>query len=283
MPRSLARALVPRRVRAALRSRLTARPEPLSTHERSQLVGGPEPVSRWFGIDRGLPVDRYYIERFMERYGGADAPLGEGIRGRVLEVAEHLYVRGPQAFAARDVDGPQPPLLPEIDTVDVLDLSPGNDRATIVADLTGDDGVPSEAFDCVICTQVLQFVFDVRSAVRTLHRALRPGGVVLATVPALSQICPPELAMSHELETEDYPGGLAAPVDRWRMTVEGARALFEERFGAGNVVVEGYGNLRAAVGFLQGLAAEDFERGELDARDSTYPVLVGVCALRRGP
>jgi hypothetical protein len=42
------------------------------------------PVSRWFGFDRGLPVDRRYIEGFLRRYSS-------DIRARVLEVGDSAY------------------------------------------------------------------------------------------------------------------------------------------------------------------------------------------------
>ena len=58
-----------------------------------------------------------------------------------------------------------------------------NPRATIVADVTNLDGVESETFDCIVLTQVLQLVYDVRSAMRALARVLAPGGVLLATLP----------------------------------------------------------------------------------------------------
>ena len=44
------------------------------------------PVSTSFGCDRGTPIDRYYIEKFL----AAQADL---IRGRVLEVGEDTYSR----------------------------------------------------------------------------------------------------------------------------------------------------------------------------------------------
>ena len=43
-----------------------------------------DPVSRMYGADRGKPVDRWYIERFLAAHT-AD------VRGRVLEVAETTY------------------------------------------------------------------------------------------------------------------------------------------------------------------------------------------------
>src|ERR1044071_606160 len=44
------------------------------------------PISREFGLDRGQPIDRYYVEDFLER-NAAD------IRGRVLEVGDDRYTR----------------------------------------------------------------------------------------------------------------------------------------------------------------------------------------------
>src|SRR5262245_28966028 len=44
------------------------------------------PFSRRFGFDRGLPVDRYYIERFLVAHA-------HDIHGRVLEVKDDDYTR----------------------------------------------------------------------------------------------------------------------------------------------------------------------------------------------
>ena len=68
----------------------------------------------------------------------------------------------------------------------------GNPQATIVGDLTDAPQIPNDAFDCAIVTQTLQFVYDVRAALATLHRILAPGGVLLATVPGITKISPPE-------------------------------------------------------------------------------------------
>jgi hypothetical protein len=116
--------------------------------------------------------------------------------------------------------------------------------------------------------------------VRSLHRLLKPGGVVLATVPGISQLCTPELAVQEGLTLADFPEGSIAPVDRWRLTPSAAESLFGEVFGDANVTVEAYGNVLTAAGLLQGLAARDFDRDELDRRDPDYPVVVGVCAIR---
>ena len=129
-----------------------------------------------------------------------------------------------------------------ITRVDVLHPTPDNPKATVVADLTCADHVPGNTFDCIVLTQVLPFILNVPAAVRTLHRILRPGGVVLATVPGISQIVRYDM---------DRWG------DYWRFTSLSARKLFEAEFAGGSVEVESHGNVLTATGFLQGLSTRD--------------------------
>ncbi len=205
------------------------------------------PVSRRFGWDRGgLPVDRYYIEQFLARRA-AD------IAGHVLEVRDDTYTR---QFGGDRVT-----------RSDVLHPTPGNPKATMVADLTAADHLRGDTFDCIVLTQVLPFIPEVQAAVRTLHRILRPGGVVLATVPGISQIVRYDM---------DRWG------DYWRFTSLSARRLFECAFPDGEVTVETHGNVLAAMAFLQGLSSRDLRPEELDFRDPDYEVLITVRAVRHG-
>jgi SAM-dependent methyltransferase len=146
---------------------------------------------------------------------------------------------------------------------EVLHVVPGNPKATIVADLTDADHVPSEAFDCIILTQVLPFIRDSRAAVRTLHRVLAPGGIVLATVPGISQID------RHEMDRWG---------DYWRFTSLSARVLFEDVFAPQLVSVEAYGNVLSAAALLYGLASTELRQEELDHRDPDYEVVITVRA-----
>jgi hypothetical protein len=63
-----------------------------------------------------------------------------------------------------------------------IPFQPNSPHATVVADLTRGDVVSPRIFDCIISTQTLQFIYYVCSAIETLHRILKPGGVVLAAV-----------------------------------------------------------------------------------------------------
>lgn len=185
-----------------------------------------------------------YVERFVGDHA-AD------IRGRVLEIAAPDYT-------ARFGTG--------VEKVDILHATEGNPEATIVGDLADAPQIPADAFDCAIVTQTLQFVYDVRAALATLHRILAPGGVLLATVPGITKISPPEDEVYGEW---------------WHYTARSVRRLAEEAFGEGNVQVEAYGNVLAATGFLYGLAASDLRPDELSARDPLYEVIVGVRAVKR--
>ncbi|HET7218043.1 MAG TPA: glycosyltransferase [Vicinamibacterales bacterium] len=202
------------------------------------------PISGDFGFDRGTPIDRYYIERFLERHASE-------IVGRVLEVGDDSYTR---RFGATRVT-----------QADVLHVHAGNPRATFVGDLTDAAVLPENTFDCIVLTQTLQLIYDVRLAVSRLHRALAPGGVVLVTVPGISQIDRGEWGASWY----------------WSFTRTALERLFAEVFGRDEVLVEHHGNVFAATAFLHGLALEEIDRRKLDPFDMAYPVIVAVRARKR--
>jgi SAM-dependent methyltransferase len=232
----LANRLTPE-TRVALRKRVQRirRPGRLGSLRRTT------PLSDEWGRDRGTPIDRYYIERFIDRERAC-------IRGRVLEVLDSAYT---QRFG-RDVE-----------RSDVLDIDPTNREATLVADLAAADAIASASFDCVILTQTLQYVYDLRSAVQHLYRMLAPGGVVLCTLPSVSRIA------RRCLETE-----------YWRFTGASARSLFEGSFREGAVDVETHGNVLTSIAFLAGLAAEELSDRELVDTDPFFPSVVSVRARR---
>lgn len=205
---------------------------------------GREPLSREFGADRGRPIDRWYIERFLERQR-------DDVRGRVLEVAERTYTDwyGDGAVTSSDV----------------LYAAPGLPTATVVGDLTTGDGLPSGAFDCFICTQTLQLTYDVPAAVRGTYDVLAPGGVLLCTVPALSQ--------TSRLDRNRWG-------DWWRFTSASARRLLGEVYGTANVDVTAYGNALVAASFLYGLAAEELPLAELEHDDDEYELVITARAVR---
>jgi hypothetical protein len=202
------------------------------------------PIGPDFGFDRGLPVDRYYIETFLARHASE-------IRGRVLEVGDDTYTR---RFGGGRVT-----------RADVLHVDRGHPRATFVGDLTDASVLPAGAFDCIVLTQTLQLIYDVRLAIDRLHAALAPGGVLLATAPGISQI-----------DRGEWGSRWC-----WSFTPVSFARLFGDAFGTDAVLVEDYGNVLAATAFLQGLAVEELDpRADLDPLDHAYPVILGVRARK---
>jgi len=203
-----------------------------------------EPVSRVFGLDRGKPIDRYFIENFLAR-------RAEDIHGHVLEIGDNTYT---VQFGGAKVS-----------QSDVLHATPGNPKANIIADLTSAHQIPSDTFDCIILTQTLQYIFDPKAAIGTLYRILKPGGVLLVTVPGISQISRYDM---------DRWG------DYWRFTTLSTRGLFEEVFPSGSVETNAHGNVFVAIAFLHGLAAEELTKRELDYLDPDYEVIITVRAVK---
>jgi SAM-dependent methyltransferase len=214
------------------------------------LARGLEPVSRKFGFDRGLPIDRYYVEHFLARQAGIDEYGAGDVTGRVLEIGDDRYSR---RFGKQ---------VERSDVFNFSDVSPG---VTIVGDLTREDDMPADAFDCIICTQTLLVLYDFRGAIRTMARGLKPGGVLLLTNPGISRLCRPDV---------DLWG------DYWRFTSLSVRRLLEEVFPPENVRVEAYGNVLSATAALYGLAASELTHEELDLRDADYEVIVAARAVK---
>ncbi len=203
-----------------------------------------KPVSDVFGFDRGTPIDRYYIEKFLENRKSL-------IRGRVLEIAESHYT---PKFGSGDV------------TSEVLHVSADNPQATIIGDLTDPSTLPTDLVDCFICTQTLNFIFDFHKAVTGARQVLKPGGVLLGTVGSISQISRFDM---------DRWG------DYWRFTTLSLQKILTLEFPEEGVEVESFGNVLAAIAFLQGIAVEDLpDRKLLDQHDPDYQVLIAFAARK---
>jgi SAM-dependent methyltransferase len=202
------------------------------------------PVSRHFGTDRGGAVDRYYIEQFLDVHR-------RDVGGRVLEVGDDGYTR---RFGDHRVV-----------TSDILHATATNPDATIVADLADAPQIPDRSFDCVILTQTLQYVFNPPAAVATLHRILRPGGVLLMTVPGI---------------TPAPHRGEFGPSWSWSFTDRAVRRLLTISFPEGAVEVRAWGNVLAATAQLHGIGVPELTRDELDHSDPDYAVIVAARAVK---
>jgi SAM-dependent methyltransferase len=197
------------------------------------------PVSDDFGLDRGKPIDRYYIESFLDRNK-------HDIKGNVLEVANNHYTL---TFGTG------------VNKSDVLNLIP-SPEATIVGDLVTGKNIPKSTFDCIILTQVIHVIYDVKSALLNTIDALKPGGTLLLTTTGLSQGC-----------KTDFHG------DYWRFTDTSLNLLLREITNQ-DVKIESFGNVAIAKAFLDGLALHEIPKNILNYHDEKYQVVLAASIKR---
>jgi hypothetical protein len=200
-----------------------------------------EPLSDEYGLDRGTPVDRRYIEGFLRARRGV-------IHGAVLEVQDDTYTRR----LGED----------RVSQSTVVDIDVTNPKATLIADLEMAGALPPDAYDCIILTQTLHLLRRPSACVANCFAALRPGGVLLATAPSVSRVSP------------TYPDG-----DFWRFTPAGIAELFR-RHWPGDFTADGFGNLRTCTAFLVGEVVEDLPDVVLDDHDPRFPLTVAVEATK---
>lgn len=215
--------------------------------KRKLFSANPEiyPVSDVFGIDRGTPIDRFFIEKFLEENKSH-------IKGKVLEIAESTYSK---SFGS------------DIESFEILHSVKDTPNATIIGDLSNPEALPANRVDCFICTQTYNFIYDFRSAVKGSWQLLKPGGVLLATVAGITQIS------SYD---RDRWG------DYWRFTTQSAQKTFDDVFGENNVIIDYYGNCYAATNFLRGLSVEEVKKETLLMKVPEYPVIITIIAKKTG-
>ena len=198
-----------------------------------------KPVSQLFGIDRGQSIDRYYVEKFLN-------DNRDQIRGTVLEIGDDSYSR---QFGK------------DITRQEILHYTTNNSKATIIGDLTNQATLKNQIADCFICTQTLNFIYDVKSAVEGIYYMLKENGYALVTLSGISQISRYDM---------DRWG------DYWRFTDKSARKLFSDVFGPENVQIVTYGNVLSSVAFLEGVSAEELKEEELLFPDNDYQVIIAL-------
>ena len=195
-------------------------------------------MSKLFGDERGLPIDRHYIEKFL-------LANNVDIKGRYLEVGDRRYIsRFGQDTECLDVLCPV-----QIGVVNV------------VANLETGEDVPFNSYDCFVMTQTLPFIFDVKSAVKHALQLLKPGGVLLITVPGITRI-----STSDAVRYGHY----------WAFTAQSIEKLFSNY----DFSITQYGNVASAKASLDGLAAEELSAKDLGFVDERFPVIFGVRVVK---
>jgi SAM-dependent methyltransferase len=208
---------------------------------RVRLGVGLKPLSESWGFDRGFPVHRYYLEQFLQEFSS-------DIQGHCMEFQGDAYTT---RFGGSTVK-----------KLDILHIDDSAPAATIVGDLTKPNDIPSDYFDCIICTHVLHLIYELDKAVSELYRILKPDGILLAAVPHIS-MCEPHF---NEI---------------WRFTPQGFHLLIADKFGANNVKVQAYGNSLTAAGMIRGVVTHEYSKNELNTHDPRFAIEVCARAIKK--
>ena len=202
-----------------------------------------KPFSTCFGYDRGGPIDRYYIDLFLQKQSGA-------IHGKVLEIGDNFYTL--QYGGNR------------ITKSDVLHVDPNHKEATIIGDISHAPQIPDNTFDCIILTQTLHLIYNYNDALQTCLRILKPNGTLLMTVPGISPI-------DHD-EWGD--------VWYWSFTDRSMKKIMAGVFQNSNIEIETYGNVFIASAFLYGLGMNDVPKEKFEYIDDHFQVIVSIKAVK---
>ena len=202
-----------------------------------------KPISNQFGLDRGTPIDRVYIEDFLFRNKHL-------INGICLEISENTYSK---KFGKN------------VTKFEILHATKLNKSATIIGDLTNLDNLPENFVDCFICTQTYNFIYDFKKAIEGSHKLLKENGTLLATVSGISQISKYDM---------DRWG------DYWRFTTKSLTIIFNEVFGEDNFELFTYGNVLTSIAFLSGISGEELTKEELFTKDDQFQLIICVRAQK---
>lgn len=197
-----------------------------------------KPFCREFGYTEGTPVDRYYIDCFLDKYK-------EDIWGDVVEIADSTYTI---KYGGEKVKHSY-----------IMHVN-GWGKNVIKGNLESGEGIEENKYDCAIITQTLMFIYDFSSVVNNIYKMLKPGGVALITVAGISQ-----LAREDAGNWGSY----------WSFEPDSLRKGFEKKF-INNVVIQSYGNVKVAVAMLYGMCSEEIPKEIYGYNDEQYPLIIGV-------
>jgi len=202
-----------------------------------------KPISNVFGFDRGTPIDRYYIDKFLKKNSSF-------ICGRTLEIGDNSYTKKYGKGVTKS---------------EVLNAVP-SPQATIVGDLATGLNIPESSFDCIILTQTIQCIYDVKAALENAFKALKPGGTLLITASGISQISRYDMDRWGEY---------------WRFTDKSLKMLLEEVAPECEIEVQTFGNVAVAKAYLDGLAWEELPNDVLEFNDQDYQLVITAKVQKR--
>lgn len=194
-----------------------------------------------FGFSRGMPIDRWYIHQYFLD----NAKL---ITGACLEFGELTYVNKYGSDVTKKV---------MFNYSNISRVSSGEIRG----DITIPSQLPELEFDCIVCVNVLNFIYDIKSALLGLGRMLKRNGVIVITVAG---------PVAHISRYDMVRWG-----DFWRFTDRTIAQLVSE---AGLKVedIKTYGNPLSCVTQINGYCVEDIGVDSLLPNHSDYQLVIGL-------
>ena len=204
------------------------------------------PISNHFGVERGKPIDRYYIDQFLldnEKY----------ICGDVLEIEDSYYTK---AFGGSKVDKSI-----------VMDVSAHGEDISFNANLDTGYGIQDNLADCFICTQTLMYISNLDNAARNIGRLLKPGGVALITCSGISQ---------NSQRCMDNYGCF------FNFNIKALEKMFGTEKKLKVLNTGSYGNVKTVTAHINGLCCEDLKCTDFDYNDKYYPLIVYMVVRKDG-
>lgn len=196
------------------------------------------PISRGFGGEYGTPVDRIYIERFLEQNK-------MDVYGTVMEIASDDYIKrfGEDRVTEKII----------------LHVKGWGGPNVLKGNFETGEGLSENMIDSLICTQTLQYIYNLSEAAKNIYKIIRPGGVALITVPGIKS-----LSRYHDANWGE----------QWSFTKKSLFKMFADVFGTENVQVCSYGNIKITTAYLWGICAEELEIEDFEYNDDQFPFII---------
>ena len=203
-------------------------------------------VANDFGFNRGSPVDRFYIDKFF-------AKNSQIVTGKCLEFGDTSYIVKYGKLVSKKV------------TFNYCDVSSmAGDE--LMGDISNIDSLPSGLFDCILCVNVLNFIYDTPSALLGLKKLLNSSGRIILTVAGPS---------AHISRYDMDRWG-----DYWRMTDKALMNLVQDA-GFHVEKSETFGNPYSCSAQLNGLSVEDLIEEKIIPTHPDYQLLVALVLSQR--
>lgn len=204
-----------------------------------------EPLSRQFGTERGTPVDRFYIDKFLREHEGY-------IAGDVLEIEDNTYtIRFGKGRVRSSV---------------VMDVNSKDSNITFNGNLETGEGIRDGIADCFILTQTLMYIFELKKAALNIGRLLKKGGTALITCSGISQ---------NSIRCMDNYGCY------FNFNEAAFLKMFESEPSLEVVETGSFGNVKTVVAHISGLCCEDLDDDDFRINDKYYPLIVYAVVKKR--